>query len=122
MRSTFGNPDVLTADVATSRLARSPTSGTAIGDTARVDPATAPEPWPFVPPETADPAAASARRRPAPLAIPVFAKEGAQAGVACNNEVAERLDAGLPVVLWLNVEVRDPSSSGMSRTVSTKSS
>ncbi|MDW8803291.1 hypothetical protein P1P68_00305 [Streptomyces scabiei] len=61
-----GNLDVRTADAGTSRPARGSTSGSAVVDAERVDPTTAPGPWPFVQPETADPAAASARRRPAP--------------------------------------------------------
>ncbi|MEU6228986.1 molybdopterin-dependent oxidoreductase [Streptomyces sp. NPDC047042] len=56
-----GNPNVLTADVGTSRLAQGSTSGTTLVEAERVDPTTAPEPRPFVPPETVEPGSPSAQ-------------------------------------------------------------
>ncbi|MFG2732336.1 molybdopterin dinucleotide binding domain-containing protein [Streptomyces canus] len=65
-----GNPNVLTADVGTSRLAQGSTSGTTLVEAERVDPARAPEPRPFVPPETVDPGPTSAQPPPrGPLLI-----------------------------------------------------
>jgi anaerobic selenocysteine-containing dehydrogenase len=56
-----GNPNVLTAGIGTSRLAQGSTSGTTLVEAERVDPTTAPEPRPFVPPETVDPGSPSAQ-------------------------------------------------------------
>jgi biotin/methionine sulfoxide reductase len=56
-----GNPNVLTAGIGTSWLAQGSTSGTTLVEAERVDPTTAPEPRPFVPPETVDPGSPSAQ-------------------------------------------------------------
>jgi biotin/methionine sulfoxide reductase len=56
-----GNPNVLTADAGTSRLALDSTSGRTLVEAERVDATTAPEPCPFVPPETVGPESLSSQ-------------------------------------------------------------